>query len=137
MAPGFGLRYNMDSFGSDSMTFMGFQKMIEDMYTLVWGPEAMVLRERTMRSLEEQIELAQAVGLTEDEVKQIVRYVFSRPPGEPGQEIAGSLITLFAMAQALGVDSYTLMMKEINKVIANRNEYAEKHKNKPTNIKGV
>lgn len=44
--------------------------------------------ERTHRFLEESIELAQALGCTEAEVMQLVRYVYSRPAGEVAQPAA-------------------------------------------------
>jgi len=56
--------------------------------------------ERNHRFLEEALELAQSSGCTEDEALQLVKYVFSRPLGEPSQEVGGVMLTLAALCNA-------------------------------------
>lgn len=59
--------------------------------------------ERNHRFLEEALELVQSLGCTESEARQLVGYVFSRPAGEPAQEVGGSIVTLAALCYANGI----------------------------------
>jgi hypothetical protein len=61
--------------------------------------------ERALRAAEEVIELAQAVGLEPETLHLLVDYVYARPAGEAPQEIAGSLVSLYAVAEAIGVQA--------------------------------
>lgn len=72
--------------------------------------------ERTLRHVEEAIELAQAVGVDAATVHKLVDYVFSRPAGKPGQEVAGSFVTLLAAAEALGIDAASQFDVEMQRV---------------------
>ena len=56
--------------------------------------------ERNYRFLEEALELVQSKGCTASEAHQLVDYVFSRPVGEPFQELGGVMVTLAALANA-------------------------------------
>lgn len=56
------------------------------------------LTERRDRFVEEALELGQSLDMTEDEAHQLVRYVFSRPQGEPHQEFGGAMTTLAGLA---------------------------------------
>ena len=58
--------------------------------------------ERNHRFLEEALELVQSKGCTASEAHQLVDYVFSRPVGEPFQELGGVMVTLAALADAAG-----------------------------------
>lgn len=60
--------------------------------------------ERSLRFVEEAVELAQACGSSAAELHRLVDYVYARPVGEPAKEIAGSLVTLYVLASALDVD---------------------------------
>lgn len=59
--------------------------------------------ERNHRFLEESLELVQSLNCTCEEAHQLVDYVYSRPAGEPFQEMGGAPITLAALAQANGL----------------------------------
>ena len=64
------------------------------------------LRNRPVRALrfaEEAIELAQACGVDASALHKLVDYVFSRPVGEPSKELGGCLLTLYTVAETLGV----------------------------------
>jgi hypothetical protein len=67
--------------------------------------EANDAAERSLRTAEEALELAQACGVDAATLHRLVDYVFSRPTGKPAQEIAGTMVTLYAMAAAIGVDA--------------------------------
>ena len=56
--------------------------------------------ERNHRFLEEALELVQSLNCTQDEAHKLVDYVYSRPVGEPSQEVGGSLVTLAALCKA-------------------------------------
>jgi hypothetical protein len=62
-------------------------------------------RYRTFRFLEEAIELAQATGCTADEARQLVAYVFSRPVGEPSQEVGGVMVSLSGLCSAFEINA--------------------------------
>jgi hypothetical protein len=70
----------------------------------VFGDTGMAIPERCRRFIEEAVELVQSTGMTVDEVRRIVDYVFSRPVGDPPQEIGGTMVTLYALSEALGLD---------------------------------
>lgn len=72
--------------------------------------------ERTLRFVEEAVELAQAVGIDARTMHRLVDYVFSRPVGEAPQEVAGSLVTLYAAASALGIDADTVFETELARI---------------------
>lgn len=61
------------------------------------------LRERSHRFLEEALELAQASGCTKEEALQLVEYTFSRPVGDPADEVGGTMTTLAALSNALNI----------------------------------
>ena len=62
------------------------------------------IEERTLRFLEEAIELAQATGLRKERVERLVEYVYARPRGELAQEVGGVMVTLWVLGRALGID---------------------------------
>ena len=70
-----------------------------------FGEDALVARStRAKRFTEEAIELAQACDLTEDQVIQIVKYVYNRPVGGRVDETGGTLITLACLCASYGID---------------------------------
>lgn len=66
------------------------------------SPELLALKssvtERVARIVEEMTELAQAEGLTRDEVMRLVDDVYVREIGDPRQELGGVMICLAAYA---------------------------------------
>ena len=72
--------------------------------------------ERTLRLIEEVVELAQAAGIEKDVVHRVIDYVFSRPVGTVEQEIAGSMVTLYGAATAFGVDAQGELEKELTRI---------------------
>jgi NTP pyrophosphatase (non-canonical NTP hydrolase) len=72
--------------------------------------------ERTMRVLEEAVELAQANGIGRREIERLADYVYGRPKGKPGQEIAGVGVTLLALAECLGLDLVDEIDSEIERI---------------------
>lgn len=72
--------------------------------------------ERNHRFLEESLELVQALGCTASEAHQLVDYVFSRPIGEPKQEVGGVRVTLSALCNASGIDEDLAAIDELNRI---------------------
>lgn len=56
---------------------------------------------RAYRFVEEALELAQAVGVTKEQVTELLDYVYSRPAGETHVEIGDVLLTLTSLTSAL------------------------------------
>lgn len=60
-------------------------------------------RERSMRFLEESLELCQAIdAMTKEDAEFLVQKVFSREPGKVHQEFGGMMVTACALAQNQG-----------------------------------
>lgn len=78
--------------------------------------EANDVPERSLRMVEEAVELTQACGVDAATVHRLVDYVFSRPTGLPSQEIAGCMVTLYAVATPLGVDADVAFEKELERI---------------------
>lgn len=78
--------------------------------------EATNAPERSLRVVEEAIELAQACGIDAETIHRIVDYVCSRPIGEAPKEIAGCLVTVYATAAALGVDAQSEFEIELSRI---------------------
>lgn len=72
--------------------------------------------ERNQRFAEEAIETIQAFGCTEEEVMQVVRYVFKRPAGDREQEIGGAMLTMATLCIASNIDMFGCALKELARV---------------------
>jgi hypothetical protein len=93
-----------------------YQERVSGWTQMVLGDLSKNVPERALRVAEEVIELAQACGVDRSSVHRLVDYVFDRPVGEPHKEIAGSMLTLYAAAEALGVDADTEFEIEMTRV---------------------
>ena len=91
--------------------------------------------ERNHRFLEESLELVQSLGCTQSEAHQLVDYVFSRPVGEPMQEVGGVMVTIAALCLAAGMDMHEAGEVELARIWTCidkiRAKQAEKPKNSP------
>lgn len=56
--------------------------------------------ERNHRFCEESLELVQSLGMSCEDVLKMVEYTYSRPKGEPAQEVGGVMVTLTALCSA-------------------------------------
>jgi len=72
--------------------------------------------ERALRAVEEVIELAQACGVDRQAIYRLVDYVYERPVGQPGPEIAGSFVTLYAVAEALRLHADREFEQELERI---------------------
>ncbi len=94
-----------------------YQVQVADWVLEALGEEtAKNIPERSLRFAEEAIELTQACGVDAETVHRLVDYVFSRPVGDPAQEVAGALVTLYSAAAALGIDADEELEKELKRI---------------------
>ena len=93
--------------------------------------------ERLLRFLEEAVELVRAGGLSEANVHAVVAYEFSRNKGpDVVQEFGGAACTLFAAADAFGLDLLDAASIEIRRVECMPVGAARrKHDEKPASVK--
>lgn len=89
--------------------------------------------ERSHRFLEESIELVQALGCSQQEAHQLVDYVYSRPSGEPLQEVGGVMTTLAALCAANMLDMEYAGDIELKRIWANIDRVRAKQAAKPKN----
>lgn len=94
-----------------------------------WGARAFGLdhmkdpRVRALRHAEEAVELAQALGVPQGQVAQLVVTVYSRPPGDPKQEVGGTMVCLAVLCDALGEDPDLLFEAEVRRVLSKSPEH--------------
>jgi len=88
-----------------------------------FGEDACTPHERARRFLEEALELAQAAGLTKEDVDALAGYVFARPAGEAEQEIGGVGLTLLAYAESVSLSAELSKRKEWMRVLAKTPEH--------------
>lgn len=62
------------------------------------------LTERSLRFIEEALELVQALGVRREQVYLLVDYVYCRAPGKVKQEVGGVMVTLAALTAAAEID---------------------------------
>jgi hypothetical protein len=72
---------------------------------------------RSLRTVEESIELCQAFGVPKETVAQCVEMVYGKPRGEPMQEIGGVLMTIQVLCEQLDVEADTVFETEIRRVL--------------------
>lgn len=72
--------------------------------------------ERALRLLEEAMELAQVEEVPLPLLFNLALRVWSRPKGDPGQEVAGVGVTLLAYCAAAGLDFETELELEILRI---------------------
>ncbi len=82
--------------------------------------------ERAARVAEEGIEIAQAEGLPGEVVGRILERVYSREPGELGQEIGGLALCLEACAENAGLDLESEARREWERISSLPKEWWEK-----------
>jgi NTP pyrophosphatase (non-canonical NTP hydrolase) len=100
------------------MRIRDFQEVVHDWVRHTFGEEiASNSQERALRVVEEACELAQAVGVRdEDQIHDLVASVFGRPAGQVAQELAGTLVTLSACAAAHQVDLEEAGVSELTRI---------------------
>lgn len=98
------------------------ERLIKQLRLRKWAEDifgyftATTSRTRNLRFIEEAAELVQALGTPREDVEKVLDRVYSRPPGEPGQEIGGVMVTLYLLAEVNGLDVEAEEDKEIARI---------------------
>jgi hypothetical protein len=95
---------------------MNLEQRVADWVVSRIGADNMQRKERAMRLLEEAVELAQAEGITADQVSRQIAHVFSRPAGEPTQEASGVAVCLLGWCAATGNRFDDIATAEIERI---------------------
>ncbi|WP_407529244.1 hypothetical protein [Methylobacterium oryzisoli] len=93
------------------------QEQMRAWVTRNWGAPAMNRQERVERLLEEAMELAQAEGLSTHRIHTIMLHVFSKPRGEPAQEVGGVSNCLLAYCAAAGLSADDCEVTEMARIL--------------------
>ena len=73
-------------------------------------------RQRMQRFLEEALEWFQAEDMTKQDAIALVDYVYSRPKGEPTQEIGGVIVTAAAACSRMGYSMELCANDELERI---------------------
>jgi NTP pyrophosphatase (non-canonical NTP hydrolase) len=90
-----------------------------------WNPKV-----RALLVLEEAIELAQAFDIPLEKAREQLEHTYSRPKGEPAQELAGVQLTLFATASAMSLSAMDVTERELARAWRHIDHIREKNKHK-------
>lgn len=103
---------------SDTRKSLSFQNRVLDwMSACFWNrDDIMDPKERSLRILEEAIELVQAAGLDRSDIERMVEHVYERPPGETSQEVGGVMVCLAAFCAAHRLDMMDAAETELARV---------------------
>lgn len=94
-----------------------FQGRVQPWMQACFGPEISADRlERGDRLLEEVFELLQSGGYPRERVASLTGYVWSRPTGEPAQEVGGVMVTLAAYCLAHELDMHSAGETELARI---------------------
>lgn len=94
----------------------------------MFGDVALDTQERTMRFLEEAIEVAHSMGLGLGAVQKITARVYTREQGEISREIGQAQMTLEMLAKSLRVDPDDEATKEFYRIQAiPKSEWQRRH----------
>lgn len=88
--------------------------------------------ERGDRLAEEVLELLQSGGYPKSRFFALIGYVYSRPVGEPSQEVGGVMVTLAAYCLAHGIDMHEAGETELARVWTKVEQIRAKQAAKPT-----
>jgi hypothetical protein len=72
--------------------------------------------ECAMRLLEEVAEAAQVAGVPYGKARIVLSRAFARPVGEIGQELAGTAVTLLALAESCGLKLSIALENELQRI---------------------
>lgn len=101
--------------------------------TRVFGANhAVDLPTRSLRTVEEAIELCQALGVPQGKVRDIVHMVYSRPAGKTYQELGGVLMTTVILCESMDLDHEMVLESELSRVLGKPVEhFAKRNAEKP------
>lgn len=108
-----------------------YQERVVTWFEYTFGPAFSDIMERLYRYGEESIELLQAGGVTEDDVIELVRYVYGRPIGEIKQEIGGVITTLMIYCHVMGINFDDAAETELDNIYGRIDRIRYKQQTKP------
>jgi len=109
---------DISAHGQMSKKSIPFQKRVAPWMQECFGPVISADKvERNHRFLEEALELIQACSCSRNDALQLVDYVYSRPAGEPSQEVGGVMVTLAALCLAQGLDMHAASETELARIL--------------------
>lgn len=112
---------------------VSFQDRVQPWMMACFGPEISGDKlERGDRLLEEVLELLQSVGYPRERIASLSSYVWSRPKGEPAQEVGGSMVTLAAFCLAHDLDMHAAGETELARIWTKVEAIRAKQAAKPT-----
>jgi NTP pyrophosphatase (non-canonical NTP hydrolase) len=98
------------------MAEKSFQRQVSEWLSACFPPSVCIAREERMhRFLEEALELAQAIGCSNEDAHKLVDYVFSREVGRPELEVGGVMVTLAALCSAADIDMNCAAERELER----------------------
>jgi hypothetical protein len=110
-----------------------FQDRVQPWMMACFGPEiAADVTERCDRFIEEAFELVQSLGWTPDRARALIDYTWSRPAGEPKQEVGGVMVTLAALCLAKDYDMHHAGETELARIWTKVEQIRAKQAAKPT-----
>lgn len=113
-----------------------YQARIHDWMMHCFGPDITMNRdERSLRFLEEALELVQAAGLGRDTVAAMADYVYGRPKGDLAQEVGGVSVCLSALCTAQGIGQSEAEESELRRNWEKSDKIRAKHGTKPSGLK--
>lgn len=117
----------------DLVTREPLQPRVAPWMQVCFGPEISAdCLERGDRFLEEVFELLQSGDYPRERVRQIEGYVWSRPVGDPAQEVGGVMITLAAYCLAHNLDMHDAGDAELARIWTKVDKIRAKQAAKPT-----
>lgn len=105
------------------------QKAVYAWVLSTFGRENAAVVERVLRHFEEVVELAQAENLSDEELFAVIRHVYSKPKGDPKQEVGGIGTTLLAYCEARGISADDEEATEATRVLSIDPEYFRQRHN--------
>lgn len=83
-----------------------------------FGEEDWTQRARAIRFIEEALELVQALGLDLPVVLRVAARVYEGPPGTVAQELGGTVVSLCALAEQVGMSLEEAGTEEFQRVLS-------------------
>ena len=112
---------------------LDFQARVKPWMDACFGPDISADRlERGDRLLEEVLELLQSGQYPRERIAALVEYVWSRPEGEPAQEVGGVMVTLAAYCLAHGINTHEAGETELARIWTKVEKIRAKQAAKPT-----
>jgi hypothetical protein len=115
--------------------YMQYQSEVMEWLEKTFGNKiAYSKEERSLRFLEEALELVQSTGMPKEKALEMLDYVYSRPVGDLPQEVGGVYVCLAALCGAHKEDMEELGKRELERVRDKSEEIKRKHESKTLRI---